>query len=133
MNADWRTDLLSMIAISWGVMVCDSGYAIPHKREQGSARTLSEVESSERGKSRGVIKKRGRHHILFSLSILRGSTIPVGNIVDSTIFPLFSLKKLWQVNYKPCVTQSGLTLCHSKRVNFKHRKSLTRKEKYFHF
>jgi hypothetical protein len=41
--------------------------------------------------------------------ILRGSTIPVGNIVDSTIFPLFSLKKLWQVNCKLCVTQSGLT------------------------
>ena len=43
-----------------------------------------------------------------SLNTLKDSIIPAEGIASLTIFHLYSLKRLWQVNYKPRVTQSGL-------------------------
>jgi len=62
-----------------------------------------------------------RIHILFSylkvsqmlrwlyLSILRAFTTRAGDTVNSVIYHLYSSKRLWQANYKLCVTQSGST------------------------
>jgi len=43
------------------------------------------------------------------LSTLRAFTTLAGDIANSVIYHLYSSKRLWQANYKPCVTQSGST------------------------